>query len=189
MKKSALLLFGGALAGPGIAAPVNIDFDSLGSFEVVDNQYLDVVSPGVGVDFNGSMRTYTGLTHSGVNFTINFANLGFGGVMRIDAVDGEFSQVGGWFIQTSPATMEVFSATDVSLASVGFNFGLTYGFKELTTADTGGQTFAYVLIYGGADQIGLDDFEAEIETVTIPLPTGAAMAGVGLCGLVVRRRR
>ncbi len=178
----------GLVTGALIAAPTGaaiIDFESLTTGEVLDNQWL-----ALGIDFNGTMEMIGPgpQARSGVNeaFGPPFGT----DPTRIDSVGDEFISFGAWFRGDGPGdvlTIRAFDALDSEIGLVSFNTpssGLTHGYLEIGPADTAAATFAYVEITISGPGYSMDDVEFEIA----PAP-GSVVLLVGSVGVLVGRRR
>jgi len=181
-----------AAANPAVATTL-IDFEGLNG--VLDDQFRDVVAPGLGVDFNGTLEAaFSATAHSGslVAVAVDDPAKKGGDPVRIDAVGSEFLSLSVFWtsLKTAAIEFEAFSATDDLLFSI-----------EAVTAKTGGKLisfeldqnglvpFAYVVITGMRSGHELDDFQFELAATAIPLPGGAALGLAGLSVVCVRRRR
>ena len=148
-----------------------IAYNSSVNLAVVTNTFAASTSP------NSLGRTpidFFALTDT-ISFTFATPVTFFGiDVNTFDGVDGGFEATtnGGDVISS------VFDAFPGFATGQFVGFSSTTAFSSVTIASVGG--FSYTLDtmrYGG------------VENVVIPLPTGAAMAGFGLLGLSIRRRR
>jgi hypothetical protein len=191
-KAKSLLVCAGCVVGLNAtvvsAAVVTINFDSLSHLEFVDDQFI-----ADGIDFNGSMQVLNStLAVSGDKEAFGPP---FGSTpTRIDAVGNDFNTFGAWFRGDGPGnilTITAFDAGDVFLGSTSIATppsGLSHGFLNIDTSDTGGQTFAYVQITINAIGYSLDD----VQFAVVPLPTALNSAllvlAIPLAGVALRRR-
>ena len=148
---------------------VTIGFESVASGVDLDDEYALTRM----VDFGGTMRVLnSSLARTGAREAFGPP---FGAdPSRIDALGGEFLTFGAWFRGDGAGdvlSIDAFNASDSLLGTVSFNTpasGLTHGFLEIDTADTGGETFAYVEISITGVGYSMDDLQFEIATAVIP---------------------
>jgi hypothetical protein len=174
--------------GVASAALVTIDFESINHQEVLDDQFI-----ADGVDFGGTMVVF----NSNLAMSGNKEAFGppFGATpTRIDAVGNEFSTFGAWFRGDGPGDILTISAFDAAGLLIGTSSiatppsGLTHGFLNIDTTDTGGQTFAYVQININAIGYSMDDMQFAIVPLPLALNSALMVLGISFAGTALRRR-
>jgi hypothetical protein len=176
------------------AASVVIDFDSLTSGEVVDNQFL-----GLGVDFQGT----TSILSLGGNLNapyppksipnVIFDDPSFGGIIRANSVGGFWSKVGAFITGNQPVSLRAFDVNGVLLGEAttpGANFTGS-GLEPNIFLEVAAQNIAYVDLFGtifeGGNSFTVDDFTFDTDTTAIPTP--ALLPGLIGMGVAALRKK
>lgn len=197
MKVAAVLLACMGASGV-VAAPVVLDFEGQG--------YIDSSSIGSygGLSFDSGAYAYTETSYqAGYNNTTAFPSgdiamyNGFG-VVTVAATSGSdfdaLSAMASWWGQNN--SQQSFSSTSITIE--GWDDGVMVGTSTIPL----GQAFQTInLGFSSIDELRflndgvearwwlLDDLTLDFEPAAIPLPSASLLAGVGLLGVGVRRRR
>ena len=195
--KIPLVLAVGAAASVAIATPVTLDFEGQG--------YGDVSAVGAygGLTFGANALTYTEASYqSGYSNTTTFngdiAMFNGSGVVTVAATAGgdfdAISAISAWWGASD--SQQSFSSTSITIE--GWDDGSMVGTSTISL----GQNFQTInLGFSSIDELRfindgtdgrwyfVDDLVIDFDPQVIPLPTASALAGLGLLGLGVRRRR
>jgi len=178
-------------AGQAMASITIIDFETLGNYEVVDDQFT-----GLGADFNGSASVLSaaGLSlnpifppHSGDKVIYDDPYLG-SGIVRVDAVGPLWTMAGGYVTGNTNVTLTAY-ASDSSVLGTDSTGGANYigaGLPPNIFLSVSAPGIAYVEFSDTGNTYVVDDFTFEV----IPAPGAILLGGIGI-GLVgwLRRRR
>ncbi len=169
------------------AGLVTINFDSFSHLEFVDDQFL-----ADGIDFNGSLQVFT--SSVAVSGTKEALGPPFGPTpTRIDSVGNNFTTFGAWFRGDGPGDVITITAFDMSDMIIGTTSistppsGLSHAFLSIDTADTSGQSFAYVQITINAIGYALDDLQFAVVPLPSALSSAMIMLAIPLTGIALRR--
>jgi hypothetical protein len=200
------VLAGLALAAPALAAPVPITFTRITSNSPTDvaSQFLAVADEGAGntvtftftntavvpsniaeiyFDDNNLLSFNSFVTQTGTNYALGGTppNLPGG-----NSITPAFSANTALTVSANPGPPAngINAATDVLTVSYNLLNGAT--FTDLVDALNSGDLRLGLHVRSIGENEDSDSFVSE---VVIPLPTTAGLAGLGLAGLAVRRRR
>jgi hypothetical protein len=182
-----------ACATPVTAAPVLIDFESLSDLDVVTTQF-----EADGISFTGATALLSGALGGSLN-EFDFPPSSGGivvydadGTIRVDFLTGALS-VGGHFTYVAPVTMTAFAGATV-LGSVTSQFVENLASGSNPTNELIQLAFAegitHITLAGavGGGSFVLDDFFAETQEGTPPIPEPATITLLLLGGAMIAGR-
>jgi hypothetical protein len=194
LRTGVLCLALSCLARPVSAAPIVIDFDGLGDFESVTNQFA-----ALGVTFSGAeahtspgglLNEFDFPPFSGTTVVIDTGAEG----IRVDFATGATS-VSGRFTYGAPFTMTAYAGADVLIATSTFDENTGTGMNppnELLQLASATPISHVILTTGLGFSFTLDDFTADIveeDVTTVPEPASATLLLIGAAAIAGWRRR
>ena len=188
----------GAAASVAMATPVTLDFDSIatGGGGVGFTSYGGMTWTSVGAVDNGY---YNSIYSNSVTFSSSpNAMFNSGGTISASATNGADFDLIGMDVATFAGGDAFASHSSTSITVEGwddgvmvgsFTTGLSVSFASFGTAFSSIDEIRFINDGQNGRWWLVDDMVVDFSPQSIPLPTTSAMAGLGLLGLGVRRRR